>query len=102
MICSIVKTIAGVSHTGFIVADKLDKRLDIEGTYPNEELFCNISKETTRLEFSRFKGLDMNQQRMVGINLTGGTTNALEICTTVLDLPTSEQLLARFNQKRNM
>lgn len=64
--------------------------LDIEGTYPNVQVAANVSKETTIRELAKIEGLSEQQQRIVGINLSGGIANAIEICTTVLGLPTPD------------
>lgn len=61
--------------------------LDIEGTYPSIELAVNISKETTKRELSKIKGIPERLQRLMGVNLTGGTANAVEICQDILKLP---------------
>jgi len=79
------------SHIWAAVAD-----LDISATYPSVEKLCNISKETTMAEIIAVEGLDENQRRAVGINLTGGFVNATEICVRVFKAPTFETLLADF------
>lgn len=70
--------------------------MDIEGTYPNEEDIWNISNETTLCEANRIAGISFDQQRMVGINLSGGTTNAIEICMVGLQMPSPEEYLQQF------
>lgn len=66
--------------------------IDIEGTYPNGEDIMNISKETTYRELHLIRGLSEDQRRQVGINLSGGVSNAVEICVQVLQLPSLSQL----------
>lgn len=61
--------------------------LDIEGTYPTEEDLFNISKKTTVRELAAIRGVDPYIQRMCGVNLTGGVTNAIEICSEIFGLP---------------
>lgn len=73
--------------------------LDIEGTYPNVEDIMNISRETTFRELDKIKGLSLEKRRMVGINLTGGVTNAMEICIETLKLPTPDMLLEAFREE---
>ena len=68
--------------------------LDIEGTYPTEEEVLNIAKETTVRELSRIEGMEEKQQRQLGINLTGGVSNAVECCVTAFKLPTPTGWLA--------
>lgn len=66
--------------------------IDIEGTYPNGEDIMNISKETTYRELHLIRGLTENDRRQVGINLSGGVANAVEICNKVLSLPALAEL----------
>lgn len=66
--------------------------IDIEGTYPNGEDIMNISKETTYRELHLIRGLTEDERRQVGIDLSGGVSNAVEICTKVLQLPSLSQL----------
>jgi hypothetical protein len=56
----------------------------------------NISKETTVAELVKIEGLDDRTQRSIGINLTGGHINAVEICTRVFKAPTFDVLLADY------
>lgn len=73
--------------------------LDVAGTYPNVECLMNISKETTFRELSQIKGIEDNVRRSIGINLTGGIVNAMEICCNVYKLPTFNQLLNDFTNQ---
>ena len=70
--------------------------LDVAGTYPNVEVIMNISKETTFRELSEIKDVPDNVRRSIGINLTGGVVNAVEICCNVYKLPTFNELLTSF------
>lgn len=70
--------------------------LDVEGTYPNVQVICNISKETTVCELARIEGIDDRTQRSIGINLTGGHVNAVEICNRLYKAPSFDQLLSDY------
>lgn len=70
--------------------------LDIAGTYPNVQMVLNMSRETTHREFSAFQHLNKEQQMAVGLNLSAGTNNAMEIAMAVLKLPTPDEMLAAF------
>jgi hypothetical protein len=76
--------------------------LDITGTYPTTEGLMNISKETTVAELVRIEGLDDRTQRSIGINLTGGHVNAVEICTRVFKAPTFDVLLADYLESKGI
>lgn len=52
---------------------------------------ANISKETTVRELSRIQGLNEEMQRKVGINISGGHANAIEIVVDVYKAPTPDQ-----------
>ena len=62
--------------------------IDIEGTYPTLEDVLNIAKETTARELSSIEGLPEHKRREIGINVSGGPVNAIEICVEVMGLPT--------------
>lgn len=70
--------------------------LDLEGTYPNEQEMFNISRSTTVMELSQIEGIDEQTQRAIGVNLTGGYVNAVEICCTLYKAPTLDTLLRDF------
>jgi hypothetical protein len=70
--------------------------LDIVSTYPNVSQLLNIARETCVMEFSRMEGVTEHHRREVGVNLTGGRVNAVEICEKILGAPTLDQLLADF------
>lgn len=74
--------------------------LDIEGTYPNIESTVNISKETTIRELSSIDGVPLHLQRFIGINLTGGITNAVEICQNAFHLPSPSQWLEEYKKEK--
>lgn len=72
--------------------------LDIEGTYPNVQVAANVSKETTLRELARIEGISEKYQRIIGINLSGGVANAIEIGVMALGLPTPDVwLIAALN-----
>lgn len=72
--------------------------LDVEGSYPNGGVCLNISKETTKKEIISVQGVDEHTRRMCTINLSAGHVNALEICTSLLGMPTLDQMLESFKQ----
>jgi len=72
---------------------------DITSTYPNGEIIMNLSKETTMMEMGRISGLLNTDRINVGINLTGGPVNAIEIMTHVMHAPRPDQLLDAFMEE---
>jgi hypothetical protein len=73
---------------------------DITSTYPNGEIIMNLSKETTMMELGRIKGVEKDRQRLIGINLTGGPANAIEILTEVTGAPNPIQMLELYREHR--
>jgi len=69
---------------------------DIGSTYPNGEIILNLSKMTTMYEVGRIAGVTASKQRLVGVNLTGGPVNSIEILTDVMKAPDPFQLLEAF------
>lgn len=48
------------------------------------------------------EGINENDRREVGVNLTGGKTNAVEICEKILSAPSLDELLASFKAERGL
>jgi len=71
---------------------------DITSTYPNGEIIMNLSKETTMMELGRIHGISASRQRLIGINVTGGPSNAIELLTEVVGAPRLDQLLVAFRE----
>lgn len=70
--------------------------LDVSASYPNGEVVFNISKETTKKELCSVEGIPERTQRMQGVNLSSGVTNAVEFATTMYGLPNMDTLLDSF------
>jgi hypothetical protein len=51
---------------------------------------------TTMYEVGRIAGVTASKQRLVGVNLTGGPVNSIEIMTEVMKAPDPFQLLEAF------
>lgn len=72
--------------------------LDVKSAYPYGEIIMNISKATTALELTRIRDIPEEVRRIVGLNLTGGATNAVEYCTLLHRVPQLDDLLAEFEK----
>jgi len=70
--------------------------LDIVSTYPVISQALNIARETCVMEFGRMKGIREHERREVGVNLTAGRVNAIEICEKILGAPKLDDLLHEF------
>lgn len=71
---------------------------DIAQAYPTGEVIMNVSKETTCIELCEVEGVSETTRRRQGINLTGGQTNAIEICNELLRMPYIHSVLDLFNE----
>lgn len=67
--------------------------IDIEGTYPKNEEVANTAKETTYRELAKIEGMSEDARRKLGINLSGGIVNAIQIGVTAYKLPTPSKWL---------
>ena len=75
--------------------------LDVAASYPNGGIVFNISKETTFREIINIDGISEKIQRQQGINMSGGRTNAVEICCQLYGLPSLPQMLESFEKHLN-
>lgn len=48
------------------------------------------------------KGVSEHHRREVGVNLTAGRVNAVEICQKILNAPSLDDLLERFQREHNL
>lgn len=71
--------------------------IDVKSSYPSTGVWANISRETTRRVMCRIAGVDFEQQRRVGLNISSGKVNALMIVRTLGKTPTLPQMLKRFD-----
>lgn len=74
--------------------------LDVSASYPNGGAVFNISKETTHKELHKINGVSEAVQRVQGINLSAGHTNAVEIANGLYGLPQMEEFLEAFEKPR--
>lgn len=73
-----------------------EEPLDVKSAYPYGEIIANISRETTILELCRIENVSEKDRRIIGLNLTGGDTNAVEYMTRAHGAPELHQLLEAF------
>ena len=67
--------------------------LDIVSTYPNVSQILNIARETCVMEFCQIQGITEAIRRELGVNLTGGRVNSVEIAQKVLGAPAFDTML---------
>lgn len=75
--------------------------IDVTATYPTAQKNLNISKETTKYELYRIESMDELTRRRFGVNFVCGEVNALLTCTQGLLLPSPDELLQVFLEKKN-
>lgn len=72
--------------------------IDVVSTYPKLQDMLNIDKFTTQTELSSVDGMEEDQWRWIGIDLTGGHVNGTMIAQQLLGLPSSNDLLAWYDE----
>lgn len=70
--------------------------IDVTGAYPTGEEIENISKATRAFEVCKIKGLTVDQQRSIGINLTSLRSNPINIAKLTHNFPAMDLLLEEF------
>jgi hypothetical protein len=75
--------------------------LDVSASYPTGQVVMNISKKTTVTEIIRNADAILeHRRRMNTINFSSGHVNALEFCEEMSNMPTLEQIGARYLAER--
>jgi hypothetical protein len=71
--------------------------LDVSASYPTGQVVMNISKATTVTEIIRNMDAAIEKRRRMNtINFTSGHVNALEFCEEMSNMPTLEEIGARY------
>lgn len=73
--------------------------LDVSASYPNGGAVMNMARNTTVKELISIEGVSDYTRRMQGLNLSGGPTNAVEICCNLFSMPTLKQMLDAFAEE---
>lgn len=77
-----------------IYTDAFD--VDIASGYPTTEVIMNISMETTLREVCAVQGMSVDEQRRLGVNLTGIRNNAIDLGQGYYGLPGLKDLLSEY------
>jgi hypothetical protein len=72
---------------------------DVSSSYPSNQVCLNVSRSTTVKELIKIEGIDEDTKRMMALGLPSGHNNAVEFCTTLLNLPQLTDLLASFEKE---
>lgn len=70
--------------------------LDVSASYPNGGAVMNMARNTTVKELLSIDGVSDYTRRMQGLNLSGGATNAVEVCCNLFGMPTLTEMLDAF------
>lgn len=92
----IVKDMPG--HKPLIYTQVSD--IDVVSTYPKLQDMLNIDKFTTVTELSSVDGMEEEQWRHIGIDVTGGHVNGTMIAQQLLGLPSAKELLAHYDAEQ--
>lgn len=71
----------------------------IVSTYPNVSQILNIARETCKLELGRVQGLREDTRRSIGVNLTSGRVNSIEITQRAMKAPPLDSLLSKYKEQ---
>lgn len=74
--------------------------LDVKSSYPYGQWLFGVSRMTTVRELIDIEGVSEEERRMQGLNLSGGSTNAIEFCTQIYKMPTLVQLGRYYDQRQ--
>jgi hypothetical protein len=72
---------------------------DLTQAYPSATNMMNQSRETTLIELIYVNGVNEEVRRRVGVNLTAGRVNAMEIATDFFLLPDKDTVLEAFMRR---
>lgn len=72
--------------------------LDATAAYPSGGCVYNICKETTYREIVKIEDVSEYDKRMMGLNLSGGHTNSVQVACVLCGLPTMHQFLEQFEK----
>jgi hypothetical protein len=69
---------------------------DAEGTYPSLEEAFNIAQQNIMYEMVKVEHLTLSEQMMMGIDVTGGSSNAALLLNTIYQVPPFQEVLNIF------
>lgn len=76
--------------------------LDVTSSYPYGQWVFNMSRQTTVRELIDIQGVRDHTRRIQGLNLSGGSSNAVEFCTEIFKLPSLPDLSKIYDEQKNM
>jgi hypothetical protein len=72
--------------------------IDVRSAYPESEICLNVGKSTRAYELCGITGLNTEETRTFGINLTNVKTNCLSLAHTAFGFPKLDDLLKEFTK----
>ncbi len=100
MVCSYRRLWAGVVAHRVDLTNQLDMKLDIVSTYPTVSQILNMGRETLVMEFSMIKGVSEYHRRELGVNMTAGLVNAVEICQKTMKGTGFDDMLKAYKESK--
>ena len=67
--------------------------IDVVSTYPTLQQKLNVDRATTVMELSSVEGMEEEEWRHVGIDMTAARTNSVMICNKMFGLPSMDDML---------
>lgn len=78
---------------------KLVLDIDVKSSYPSTGVWMNIARDTIYRVMCSMAGIDFEQQRRAGINLPSGRVNAIDIGTTICNMPRPVEWMRSYERK---
>ena len=78
---------------------KLVLDIDVKSSYPSTGVWMNIARDTIYRVMCAMVGVEFEQQRRAGLNLPSGRVNAIDIGTTICNMPRPVEWMRAYERK---
>lgn len=79
---------------------KLVLDIDVKSSYPSTGKWCNLGRDTIYRVACSIHGIDFEQQRRAGLNISSGRVNAIDIGCTIFNMPKPVAMMTHFERTR--
>lgn len=73
--------------------------IDVKSSYPSTGVWMNISRDTIYRVMCSMVGIDFEQQRRAGLNISSGKVNSIDICMNICNMPRPVEMLRAYERK---
>lgn len=78
---------------------KLVLDIDVKSSYPSTGVWMNIARDTIYRVMCSMVGIDFEQQRRAGLNISSGRVNAIDIGTTICNMPRPVEWMTKMDRR---